>query len=47
MGISGVILAGGRSRRLGQDKAFALVGGQPLIERVLQVVGARATTWSW
>ncbi len=40
MDISGVILAGGRSRRLGQDKAFVRVGGQPLIERVLDVVRA-------
>jgi len=40
MSISSVILAGGQSRRLGQDKAFVEVGGQPLIERVLQVVRA-------
>jgi len=33
--VAGVILAGGRSRRLGHDKAFERVGGQPLIERVI------------
>lgn len=33
---SGIILAGGRSRRLGRDKAVENVGGQPLIQRVIQ-----------
>jgi molybdopterin-guanine dinucleotide biosynthesis protein A len=33
---TGVILAGGRSSRLGQDKAFLDVNGQPLIERVIE-----------
>ena len=33
---SGIILAGGRSRRLGRDKAVESVGGQPLIQRVIQ-----------
>jgi len=32
--VSGAILAGGRSRRFGQDKAFALLGGRPLIAHV-------------
>ncbi len=32
---SGVVLAGGRSRRLGVNKAFVTVGGVALIERVL------------
>ena len=36
--ISGVILAGGRSRRLGRDKAMEPVGGQPLICRVMDRV---------
>jgi molybdenum cofactor guanylyltransferase len=37
-GVSGVILAGGRSRRLGRDKAVEPIGGQPLIGRVIQRV---------
>jgi molybdopterin-guanine dinucleotide biosynthesis protein A len=35
-GVSGVILAGGASRRMGQDKAFLEVGGQPLIAIVAE-----------
>jgi molybdopterin-guanine dinucleotide biosynthesis protein A len=35
--ITGVILVGGKSRRMGKDKAFLEVAGIPLIERVLQV----------
>ena len=34
----GVILAGGRSRRMGTDKAFLEIGGVPLIERVIGVL---------
>lgn len=40
--LSGVILAGGQSRRMGEDKAFLQVGGRPLIERVLDAVAAVA-----
>ena len=36
--IVGVILAGGKSRRMGTDKAFLEVGGVPLIERVIGVL---------
>jgi molybdopterin-guanine dinucleotide biosynthesis protein A len=31
-----VVLAGGESRRFGSDKALALLGGQPLLARVVQ-----------
>ncbi len=37
-GVSGVVLAGGQSRRLGRDKAVELLGGQPMIRRVLEQV---------
>jgi molybdopterin-guanine dinucleotide biosynthesis protein A len=36
--VSGIILAGGMSRRLGRDKAVELVEGQPLISRVVSRV---------
>ena len=36
--VSGIILAGGQSRRLGRDKAVEPFGGLPLIQRVSQRV---------
>jgi len=36
--LSVAILAGGQSRRMGQDKAWLPVGGRPVIERVLEGV---------
>ena len=36
--VSVAILAGGQSRRMGQDKAFLPVGGHPVIERVIKRV---------
>ncbi len=36
--VSGIILAGGRSRRLGRDKAVEPFGGQSLIRRVIERV---------
>ncbi len=33
--ITGIILVGGKSRRMGTDKAFLRIGGVPLFERVL------------
>lgn len=38
-GVSGIVLAGGMSRRLGRDKAMEPIGGQPLIQRVLERLG--------
>lgn len=35
--ITGVILVGGKSRRMGRDKAFLEVAGKPMFERVLEV----------
>lgn len=40
--VTGVILAGGMSRRLGRNKALELVGGRPLIGRVIERVGSVA-----
>ena len=34
-GVSGIVLAGGMSRRLGRDKAVEPIGGKPLIRRVI------------
>ena len=36
--IAAVVLAGGKSRRMGQDKRFLELGGKPLIERALEVL---------
>jgi molybdopterin-guanine dinucleotide biosynthesis protein A len=38
MNLSAVILAGGESRRMGQDKAWLEMGGQPLIRRAVSTV---------
>lgn len=35
--VTGVILVGGKSRRMGTDKAFLEIDGVPLIDRVMQV----------
>lgn len=36
--ISVAVLAGGQSRRMGQDKAWLPVGGRPVVERVIERV---------
>lgn len=38
--ITGVLLVGGKSRRMGRDKAFLEVGGKPLFERALDLFTA-------
>src|SRR5262245_36649817 len=40
MNFSAVILAGGRSRRMGRDKAWLEVEGQPLLVRQVRIVRA-------
>ena len=37
--VSGIVLAGGMSRRLGRNKAVEPVGGEPLISRVISRLG--------
>lgn len=39
-GVTGVILAGGASRRMGSNKALLKIGGQTLIERVYATMAA-------
>ena len=38
--MTGVILSGGKSLRMGQDKAFVEIAGLPMIERILRVLSA-------
>ena len=40
MNFSAVILAGGKSSRMGRDKAFLEINGQPLLARQVQLVRA-------
>ena len=36
--MTGVILSGGKSLRMGQDKAFIEIAGLPMIERILRIL---------
>ena len=40
--VSAYVLAGGKSSRMGQDKAFLVLGGRPLLERALRLARAVA-----
>jgi molybdenum cofactor guanylyltransferase len=41
MRIAGAVIAGGRSSRMGQEKAFALLDGQPLLAHVIARIAAQ------
>lgn len=42
-GLAGIILAGGRSRRMGQDKASMQWEGRPMLEVIAESIGVRCS----
>ncbi|WP_243371050.1 molybdenum cofactor guanylyltransferase [Geotalea sp. SG265] len=38
--VTGIILTGGKSRRMGRDKAFLPIDGRPMVERVIRLFTA-------
>ncbi len=46
-GIAGLVLAGGRSRRMGRDKAGLVVGGETLLVRQLRLMRESGVGESW
>jgi molybdenum cofactor guanylyltransferase len=43
MRICAVIVAGGRSSRMGREKAFELIGGRSILERIITRVGTQVS----
>src|SRR5215831_1707200 len=44
MGVTGFITAGGRSSRMGRDKAWLMLDGRPMIEHVVSALSPAADT---
>jgi molybdopterin-guanine dinucleotide biosynthesis protein A len=44
--ITGVILVGGKSRRMGQDKAFLMIEGLPVISFIAHSGTGRPPCWN-
>ena len=42
--LTGILLAGGKSRRLGRDKAQEVIGGRRIIDRVIDTLRTISTT---
>ena len=44
MTVCAVIVAGGRSSRMGRDKAFEVVGGHTILDRIIERIGRQVST---